>query len=165
MSTHDLDTLEDILYHHLQDLWAPLTDAMKVFDTHGSAQELCAQKVWEALLTAFPLDHKRMQTVLLAREIARMMHWDGDSKVDVHLPHTHTPAAADIWNWSWHWHEITSTIPMANTDRSIITRDSVKSALTLRTESRHLQLHCSTHPVPGGVIESVAIAYGATAIA
>ena len=53
---------------------------MKVFDTHGSAQQLCAQKVWEALLTAFPLDHKRMQTVLLAREIARMMRWDGDSK-------------------------------------------------------------------------------------
>jgi hypothetical protein len=41
---------------------------------------MCAQKVWEALLTAFPLDHKRMQTVLLAREIARMMRWDGDSK-------------------------------------------------------------------------------------
>ena len=39
-----------------------------------------AQKVWEALLTAFPLDHKRMQTVLLAREIARMMRLDGDSK-------------------------------------------------------------------------------------
>jgi hypothetical protein len=66
---HDSDTLEDILYHRLQDLWAPLTDAMKVFYTHGSAQQLCAQKVWEALLTAFPLDHKRMQTVLLAREI------------------------------------------------------------------------------------------------
>jgi hypothetical protein len=77
---HDRDTLEDILYHRLQDLWAPLTDAMKVFDTHGSDQQLCAQKVWEALLTAFPLDHKRMQTVLLAREIARMMRWDGDSK-------------------------------------------------------------------------------------
>ncbi len=73
MYEHDHDTLEDILYHRLQDLWAPLTDAMKVFDTHCSAQQLCAQKVWEALLTAFPLDHKRMQTVLLAREIARMM--------------------------------------------------------------------------------------------
>jgi hypothetical protein len=35
---HDRDTLEDILYRRLQDLWAPLTDAMKVFDTHGSAQ-------------------------------------------------------------------------------------------------------------------------------
>jgi hypothetical protein len=77
---HDRDTLEDILYRRLQDLWAPLTDTMKVFDTHGSDQQLCAQKVWEALLTAFPLDHKRMQTVLLAREIARMIRWDGDSK-------------------------------------------------------------------------------------
>jgi hypothetical protein len=70
---YDIDTLEDILYHSLQDLWAPLTDDTKVFDTHGSAQQLCAQKVWEALLTAFPLDHRRMQTVLLAREIARMI--------------------------------------------------------------------------------------------
>ncbi len=77
---HDRDTLEDILYCLLQDLWAPLTNAMKVFDTHCSAQQLCAQKVWEALLTAFPLDHKHMQTVLLAREITRMMPWDGDSK-------------------------------------------------------------------------------------
>jgi hypothetical protein len=77
---HDSDTLEDILYHLLQDLWAPLTDTMKVFDTHGSAQQLCAQKVWEALLTAFPLDHNHMQTVLLARELARMMPWDDDSK-------------------------------------------------------------------------------------
>jgi hypothetical protein len=41
----DIDTLEDILYRRLQDLWAPLTDAMKVFDTYGSAQQLCAQKV------------------------------------------------------------------------------------------------------------------------
>ena len=84
---HDSDTLEDILYHSLQDLWAPLTDVMKVFDTHCSAQQLCAQKVWEALLTAFPLDHKCMQTVLLAREIALMMSWDGDSKgsVNKHL--------------------------------------------------------------------------------
>jgi hypothetical protein len=47
---------------------------------------MCAQKVWEALLTAFPLDHKSMQTVLLAREIARMMRWDGDSKGAVN-PH------------------------------------------------------------------------------
>jgi hypothetical protein len=77
---HDRDTLEDILYRRLQDLWAPLTDAIKVFDTNSAAQQLCAQKVWEALLAAFPLDHKRMQTVLLAREIARMMRWDGDSK-------------------------------------------------------------------------------------
>ena len=39
--------------------------------------------MWEALLTAFPLDHKRMQTVLLAREIAGMIRWDGDSKSSV----------------------------------------------------------------------------------
>jgi hypothetical protein len=34
---HDRDTLEDILYRSLQDIWAPLTNTMKVFDTHGSA--------------------------------------------------------------------------------------------------------------------------------
>jgi hypothetical protein len=76
---HDRDTLEDILYHRLQDLWAQLTDAMKV-STPTTLPSRCAQKVWEALLAAFPLDHNRMQTVLLAREIARMMRWDGDSK-------------------------------------------------------------------------------------
>jgi hypothetical protein len=61
---HDSDTLEDILHHSLQDLWAPFTDVMKVFDTHGSAQELCAQKVWEVLLTDFPLDHKMMMSFI-----------------------------------------------------------------------------------------------------
>ena len=87
------DTLEDILYPRLQDLWALLTDSMKVFDANCVAQPLCAQKVWEALLTAFPLDHKRMQTVLLAREIARMMRWDGDSKgaVNKHFACHRTP--------------------------------------------------------------------------
>jgi hypothetical protein len=58
---HDRDTLQDIIYRQLQDLWALLTDAMKVFDTHGSAHQMCAQKVWEALLTSFPLDHKRIR--------------------------------------------------------------------------------------------------------
>jgi hypothetical protein len=80
MYEHDRDTLEDILYRRLQDLWAPLTDSIQVLDAHGAAQPFCAQILWEALLAAFPLDHKRMQTVLLAREIARMMRWDGDSK-------------------------------------------------------------------------------------
>ncbi len=80
MYDHDRDTLEDILYRRLQDLWAPLTDSMKVFDANGVAQPLCSQKVWEALLTAFPLDLKRTHTTLLARELTRMMRWDGDSK-------------------------------------------------------------------------------------
>ncbi len=60
MYEHDCDMLEDILYRSLQDLWAPLTDSMKVFDAHAAAQPICAQKVWQALLVAFPLDHKRM---------------------------------------------------------------------------------------------------------
>ena len=48
MYDHDHDTLEDILYLHLQDLWAQLTDSINVFDTHDTVQQLCAQKVWEA---------------------------------------------------------------------------------------------------------------------
>ena len=83
MYERDRDTIEDILYRRLQDLWAPFTNAMQVFADNCSAQPMYAQKVWEALLIKFPLDHKRMQTVMLAREIDRMMKWDGDSKADV----------------------------------------------------------------------------------
>jgi hypothetical protein len=75
----DRDTLEDVLYRRLQMLWDPFTDALKVFQKHTASQPRCAQKVWEALLAAFPLDHKSMQTSLLARELARMMRWDGDT--------------------------------------------------------------------------------------
>jgi hypothetical protein len=50
---------------------------------NGPAHILCAQQVWEALLEAFPLKHKRMHTVLLAREIGRLMTCDGNSKNDV----------------------------------------------------------------------------------
>jgi hypothetical protein len=53
---------------------------LRSFDQYCPAQLLCDQKVWEALLAAFPLKHKRMQTVLLAREIRRLMAWDVDSK-------------------------------------------------------------------------------------
>ena len=63
----------------------PHPDALKVFQKHNASQPRCAQKVWEALLTAFPLDHKRMQTALLARELARMMRWDGDTTRAINL--------------------------------------------------------------------------------
>ena len=66
-------------------LWSPFTDALKVFQKHNASQPRCAQKVWEALLTAFPLDHKRMQTALLARELTRMMRWDGDTTRAINL--------------------------------------------------------------------------------
>jgi hypothetical protein len=49
---HDCDTLEDILYRSLQDLWAPLTNVMKDFDTHGSDQQMCAQKPVKVLKKA-----------------------------------------------------------------------------------------------------------------
>ena len=87
MDTYDTDrdTLEDVLYRRLQLLWDPFTDALKVFQKHTASQPRCAQKVWEALLTAFPLDHKSMQTSLLARELARMMRWDGDTTRAINL--------------------------------------------------------------------------------
>jgi hypothetical protein len=87
METYDTDrdTLEDVLYRRLQTLWEPFTDALKVFQQHTASQPRCAQKVWEALLTAFPLDHKSMQTSLLARELARMMRWEGDTPRAVNL--------------------------------------------------------------------------------
>jgi hypothetical protein len=80
---HDRDVIEDLLYHPLKTLWSGCTDAIAIFSHHGAGEELCAQKVWDDFLTAFPLNHKRMQTVLLAREFSSLMTWDGHSKVDV----------------------------------------------------------------------------------
>jgi len=80
---HDRDVLETLLYRRLQTLWHTCTDALAIFSKHRACTELCGQQVWEALLTAFPLNHKRMQTVLLAREISSLMAWDGHSKADV----------------------------------------------------------------------------------
>jgi hypothetical protein len=65
MYANDRDVIEHLLYRRLKFLWADCTDAITVFARHRAQEEFCAQKVWEALLTAFPLKHKRMQTVLL----------------------------------------------------------------------------------------------------
>jgi hypothetical protein len=85
MAVHEneRDLLEDTVYRRLASLWSEFSDAYAVFDAHGPDQLLCAQKVLEALLDAFPLKHKRMQTVLLDREIGRLMTWDGDSNLAV----------------------------------------------------------------------------------
>jgi hypothetical protein len=85
MHEHEHDLLEDTMYLCLAVLWSEFSDAIAVFEAHTAAQQLFAQKVWEALLEAFPLEHKHMQTVLLAREMARMMKWDGDSKQAVNI--------------------------------------------------------------------------------
>jgi hypothetical protein len=84
---HERDLLEDTMYRRLADLWSEFSDAISVFDANTAAQQQGAIKVWEALLAAFPLKHKRMQTALLACEMARMMKWDGDSKhaVNIHF--------------------------------------------------------------------------------
>ncbi len=80
---NDRDVLETLLYRRLQTLWHVCTDSLVIFSKHRACTELCAQKVWEALLTEFPLNHNRMQTVLLAREFSSLMAWDGHSKADV----------------------------------------------------------------------------------
>ena len=77
---HERDLLEDTVYRSLVSLRSEFSDAYAVFDQHGPAQLLCDKQVWEALLATFPLKHKRMQTVLLAREIGHLVAWDGDSK-------------------------------------------------------------------------------------
>jgi len=38
----DRDTLEDVLYRSLQELWAPFTDDLKVFQSNVASQPLCA---------------------------------------------------------------------------------------------------------------------------
>ena len=70
---HELYLLEDTIYHCLVSLWPEFSCAYAVFDQHGPDQLLDVQQVWEALLTVFPLKHKHMQTVLLDREIRRLM--------------------------------------------------------------------------------------------
>jgi hypothetical protein len=80
---NDRDVLETLIYRQLQTLWHDCTDALAIFSKHRAGTELCGQKVWEALLPAFPLNHQRMQTVLLATEFGNLMAWDGHSKADV----------------------------------------------------------------------------------
>jgi len=80
---NDSDVLETLLYRCLQTLCHACTDDLAIFSKHRASTELCGQQVWEALLGAFPLNHKRMQTVLLAREFTSLMAWDGHSKADV----------------------------------------------------------------------------------
>ncbi len=81
--TNDRDVFETLLYLRLQTLWHDCTHALVIFSKHRASTELCGQKVWEALLTAFPLNHQLMQTVLLATEFGNLMAWDGHSKADV----------------------------------------------------------------------------------
>jgi len=109
----DRDTLEDVLYRRLQMLWDPFTDALKVFQKHTASQPRCAQKVWAALLTAFPLDHTRMQTALLARELARMMRWDGDTQRAVNL---HFNSIAELH----HTLDFISTLSMEDVLKSVL---------------------------------------------
>jgi hypothetical protein len=83
---NERDLLENTVYLLLVSLWSEFSDAYPVFDKHSPAQLLCDQQVWDAPLAAFPLKHKCMQTVLLAREIGRLMTWDCNSKNDIN-PH------------------------------------------------------------------------------
>jgi hypothetical protein len=95
---NDRDVLETLLYHRFQTLWHDCTNALAVFTKHRAGTELCGQKVWEALFTAFPLDHQRMQTVLLATEFGNLMAWDCRSKADVDR-HFSNVSDADLSRW------------------------------------------------------------------
>ena len=77
------------MYRRLFTSWDEFADAQVVFDDHGSDNHFCAQKVWEALLAAFPLTHARMQTQIFVRELSRLMTWDGHTADDVNS-HFHT---------------------------------------------------------------------------
>ena len=77
------DLLEDTMYRRLFTLWDEFAGAQVVFDDHGSDNHFCAQKVWEALLAAFPLTHARMQTQIFVRELSRLMTWDVRTVDDV----------------------------------------------------------------------------------
>jgi hypothetical protein len=57
---------------------------MKVFDSHWSVQQLCAQKVWEALLTAFPLDSKGAvnRHFVSVTELHRTMGYIGNLSIE-----------------------------------------------------------------------------------
>ena len=86
MHEHECDLLEDTMYLQLVSLWFEFSNGIAVFDTNSPAHLLWEKKVWEALLAAVPLEHKCMQTVLLAREIRHMIKWDRDS---IHNVNTH----------------------------------------------------------------------------
>jgi hypothetical protein len=66
----------------LQDLWAPLTDAIKVFDTHGSAQQLCAQKVREALLTKKHMTREELKALKNKQRAEGRGYWDEAKETD-----------------------------------------------------------------------------------
>jgi len=51
---NDRDVIEDLLYRRLRTLWSGCTDAIAIFSQHCAQEEFFAQKVWDALLTAFP---------------------------------------------------------------------------------------------------------------
>ena len=85
---HERDLLEDTMYQRLVDLWSEFSDDISVFVANTADQQLYAIKVWEALLADSPSSTNTCtQTVLLAREMAHMMKWDGDSKhaVNIHF--------------------------------------------------------------------------------
>ena len=83
MAVHEHEREEDTVDSCIQAPWPDFSDAYAIFDENGPTQPFCPEKVWEALLTSFPVQQKQMQTVLLAREIGNLVAWNDTSKRDM----------------------------------------------------------------------------------
>ena len=71
---HEHDLLEDTVYRRIQALWSDFSDTYSVFDENGPTQPFCAQKVWEALLNTFPLQHKQCKLFFLLVKSGTLCH-------------------------------------------------------------------------------------------
>ena len=71
---HERDLLEDSVYCRIQALWSDFSDVYAVFDENGPTQQFCAQKVWEALLNTFPLQHKQCKLFFLLVKSGTLCH-------------------------------------------------------------------------------------------
>ena len=71
---NDRDVIEDLLYHRLKKLWSDCTDALAIFSKPRVGTELCGQKVWEALLSAFP--RSSAETIVRPMPTRVNSHWN-----------------------------------------------------------------------------------------
>ncbi len=71
---HERDLLEDTVYRRIQALWSDFSDVYAVFDENGPTQQFCTQKVWEALLNTFPLQHKQCILFFLLVKSGTLCH-------------------------------------------------------------------------------------------
>ena len=65
---YERDLLEDTMYQHLAAFWPEFSDSISVFDAHTAAQQLCALRVWEALLDAPPQAQEHANSLPRSRD-------------------------------------------------------------------------------------------------